>query len=183
MHRHADRPRLVRQRSCDGLANPPRRVGRELEPASPVELLDRPDEPERPLLDQVEKREALVSVVLGDRDDEPEVRLDHPLLCLHVAALDPLRKLDLLGRREQLVAARLAEEELQRVGRGDCDGCEGWRGLRLRGLGDGLVEHVDAALIELARERVQLERIELVGLDDLREIRCLHRARVLGGIE
>ena len=56
-------------------------------------------------------------VALGDRDDEPEVRVDHPLLRLEVAALDPLRQLDLLGRGQQRIAADLVEEELEAVGR------------------------------------------------------------------
>src|ERR671928_61201 len=89
VHRHPDRPRLVRERARDGLTDPPRRVGRELVAPAPVELLDRPDQPQRPLLDQVEERQALVAVVLRDRDDEAEVGLDHPLLRLLVAALDP----------------------------------------------------------------------------------------------
>ena len=39
------------------------------------------------------------------------------LLRLHVAALDPLRELDLLGGGQELVATGLAEEERRRVGR------------------------------------------------------------------
>src|SRR3954451_13590548 len=70
----ADRPRLVGQGARDRLADPPGRVGRELEALAVVELLGRADEAERPLLDQVEERQALVAVVLGDRDDEAQVR-------------------------------------------------------------------------------------------------------------
>ena len=55
---HADRPRLVGERPRDGLADPPRRVGRELEPLAVVELLRRAHEPDRALLDQVEERAA-----------------------------------------------------------------------------------------------------------------------------
>ena len=97
---HADRARLVGERPGDRLADPPGRIGRELEPSAPVELLDGADQPERALLDEVEEGQALVAVVLRDRDDEAEVRLDHPLLRLHVAALDPLRELDLLRGRQ-----------------------------------------------------------------------------------
>ena len=114
---HPDRPGLVRESARDGLADPPGRVGRELVAAAPVELLDGADQPERPFLDQVEERQALVAVVLRDRDDEAEVRLDHPLLRLGIAALDALRQLDLLRRRQERVAAGLAQEELERVGR------------------------------------------------------------------
>src|ERR1700739_3119993 len=50
--RDADRPRFVCERTGDRLAYPPGRVGGELEPAAIVELLGRPYETERPLLDQ-----------------------------------------------------------------------------------------------------------------------------------
>ena len=43
--------------SLNRLTDPPRRVRRELEPAAPVELLDRADEPDDPFLDQVEQRD------------------------------------------------------------------------------------------------------------------------------
>src|SRR5215211_1973053 len=50
----ADGPPLVRDRACDRLADPPRRVGRELVAAPVVELLDGADEAQRALLDEVE---------------------------------------------------------------------------------------------------------------------------------
>ena len=55
VHRHPDRPGLVRECTCDRLADPPGGVRGELEAAPPVELLDRTDQPERSLLDQVEE--------------------------------------------------------------------------------------------------------------------------------
>ena len=122
VHRHADRPRVVRDRSLHGLADPPRRVRRELEPAAPVELLDGTVEAERSLLDQVEEGDAEAAVALRDRDHEPEVRLDHAALGDEVAALDHLRELDLLGGVQQLVAADVGEEELQAVGGAAGDG-------------------------------------------------------------
>ena len=97
--RDADRPRLVGERAGDRLADPPGRVGRELEAPAVVELLRRADQAQGPLLDQVEEGQALVAVVLGDRDDQAQVRLDHLLLGVEVTALDPLRELDLLLRR------------------------------------------------------------------------------------
>src|SRR6059058_5968298 len=45
--RDADGARLVGQRPRDRLADPPRRVGRELEALAVVELLGRPHEPDR----------------------------------------------------------------------------------------------------------------------------------------
>ena len=61
--------------------------------------------------------QALVAVVLGDRDDEPQVGLDHLLLGGEVAALDPLGELDLFGRGQQPHLADVLEEQLQGVGR------------------------------------------------------------------
>ena len=114
---HPDRAPLVGERAGDRLADPPRRVRRELVALAPVELLGGADEADRPLLDQIEERQPLVAVALRDRDDEAEVRLDHLLLRAVVAALDPLRELDLLGGGQQLDLADVLEEELQRVGR------------------------------------------------------------------
>ena len=88
VHRHADRARVVRDGALHRLADPPGRVGGELEAAAPVELLDRAVQAQRPLLDQVEERHAQAAVALCDRDDEPEIRLDHPALRGRVAALD-----------------------------------------------------------------------------------------------
>ena len=104
---HADRARLVGERTRDRLADPPGRVGRELVAPPPVELLDGADQAERSFLDQVEERQALVSVVLRDRDDEAQVRLDHVGLRAHVAALDALGELDLLRLRSAARAGRL----------------------------------------------------------------------------
>ena len=56
------------------------------------------------------------AVVLGDRDHEAQVRVDHPLLGVEVAALDALRELDLLVGGEQAVPADLVQEQLQGVG-------------------------------------------------------------------
>src|SRR5437764_3921898 len=102
MDGNADRPRVVRNGALDRLADPPRRVGRKLVAAAPVELLDRAVQPERPLLDQVEERHAEAAVTLGDGDNQAEVRLDHATLRALVAALDRLRENDLFVRGQQL---------------------------------------------------------------------------------
>src|SRR5690242_9549370 len=173
VHRDADGPRLVGERASDRLADPPGRVGRELEPLAVVELLRGTDKAERALLDQVEEGQALVPVVLGDRDDQAEVRLDHLLLRVEVAALDPLGELDLLRRREQPDLADVLEEELQGIG----------RHVRLQverllaaattlavgplGLRGGLLSRVevldqlDAVLLEVAVEVLDVRLVEL----------------------
>ena len=99
VHGDPDRARLVGDRARDRLADPPGRVGRELVAAAVVELLDRADQAQRALLDQVEERQAAAEVALGDRDDQAQVGLDHLLLGAHVAALDALGERDLLARR------------------------------------------------------------------------------------
>ena len=117
VHGDADRPGLVRQRAGDGLADPPGGIGGELEALPVVELLRGADQAERALLDQVQERQPLVAVVLGDGDDESQVRLHHLLLGVQVSALDPLGQVDLLLGGEQPDLADVLEEQLQGVGR------------------------------------------------------------------
>src|SRR6266516_2444632 len=130
VHRDPDRPRLVRDRPGDGLAYPPSRVGRELVALAVVELLDRPDQAERALLNQIEEAEAAAEIRLRDRDDEAKVRLDHLRLRGHVAALDPLRQVDLLVGGQQGHRADFAQIEPQRV-EGRLDGEVELRRLRV----------------------------------------------------
>ena len=183
MDGHADRPRLVGERAGDRLADPPGRVGRELVAAAPVELLDGADQAERALLDQVEERQALVAVVLGDRDDEAQVRLDHLLLRLHVAALDLLGELDLLRRGQQRVPAGLAQEELQRVG-----GRLERRRRPEAGEGRGLALARPRAARSPAprtsgRRRRPRAASSACGSSDLEQLGRAHGARQLGGLE
>ena len=114
--RQADRPALVGERPRDRLADPPGRIGRELVAELVVELLDRPDQAEVPLLDQVEQRDAGLRVVARDRHHEPEVRLDQLSLCGLVALVLAARELALLLRREQAPVADLADVELEGIG-------------------------------------------------------------------
>ena len=175
VHGHADRPRLVRQRARDRLPDPPRGVGRELESLAVVELLRGADEPDRPLLDQIQEGQALIAVALGDRDDEPEVRLHHLLLRPVVAALDPLGQLDLLRGGQQVDAADVLEEELQGVGR---------HFLRLELLGNGIVlllpgrDHLDLQLVEGLVEVVDLARVEVELVERERDLVRCQRARL-----
>src|SRR5438445_633743 len=78
----ADRARLVGDRACDRLADPPGGIGRELVPAAVLELIDRLHQTDIAFLDQVEELQAAVGVWLGDRDDEAQVRLHHLFLGL-----------------------------------------------------------------------------------------------------
>src|SRR5215213_6009773 len=99
----ADSARVIRHRALHRLADPPGRVRRELEAPAPVELLDRPVQAKRALLNEVEKWNAEPSITLCNGDDQAQVRLDHPPLGGRVSALDRLRERDLLGGGQQLV--------------------------------------------------------------------------------
>src|SRR4051794_31197911 len=112
----ADRAGLVGERTGDRLTDPPRRVGRELEALAVVELLRRANETERPLLDQVQERQALVAVVLRDGDDEPQVGLDHLLLGVQIPAFDAAGEVDLFLSREQPDLADVLQEQLKGIG-------------------------------------------------------------------
>jgi hypothetical protein len=77
--RDADGPRLVRHGTRDRLPDPPGGVGGELVTLGVVELLDRADQAEIALLDQVQEQHAAAHVPFGDRHHEPQVRLDEAL--------------------------------------------------------------------------------------------------------
>jgi hypothetical protein len=67
-----DRLGLIAHRPVDGLPDPPDGIGGELGAAAPVELLARPDQPERSFLDEFEEWDPRTLVVLGDRDDQAD---------------------------------------------------------------------------------------------------------------
>ncbi len=140
VHGQADGAALVGDGARHRLADPPRRVGRELEALRPVELLDRPDQPEVAFLDQVEQRQARARVHLRDRDDETQVALDEVLLRPLVAGVLAPRELVLLLARQQRAVADLAHVGAQQV---DVLGAAGFELLRCVGVElvlDGLVE-------------------------------------------
>src|SRR5664280_2889181 len=143
--RDTDGARLVGHGTGDGLLDPPRRVRGELVALGVVELLDRTDEAQVALLDEVQKEHAAAGVALRERDDESEVGLEEvvlrttpvdgdPLVVLDVRRLDrarvveplvgeqpgfdPLRELDLLLRVEERDLADLLEVVLDGIGRG-----------------------------------------------------------------
>ena len=152
VNRQPDRPALVREAALDRLADPEGRVGGELVALAPVELLRGADQAEDALLDEVEQRQLVALVALGQRDHQPQVGVDHALLRLEVAALDPLGELDLLLRRQERVPADVAQEELERVAGHDRQLVDG---VARAGLGRAaaVVRHLDAALLQPVRER------------------------------
>ena len=78
----ADGARLVGDGAGDGLTDPPRRVGGELVALGVVELLDRLDETQIALLNEVKEEHSAPDVALGDGDDQTQVRLGELLLGL-----------------------------------------------------------------------------------------------------
>src|SRR5258708_15219061 len=109
--RDADRARLVRNRAGDRLADPPRRVRRELVAAAILELVDRLHQADVAFLNEVEELQAPVRVLLRDRHDEAQVRFDElllRLLGLIFAAQDHVeRPLQFVGRLLEAVGHRL----------------------------------------------------------------------------
>ena len=102
MHRQPDRAGRVGEPALDRLADPPHRVGGELVALGVVELLDRPDQAQVAFLHHVEQRQPAVAVLLGHRDHQPEVGLQH--VGLGAAAV--------LGHQLQLPAVVLGQVRL-----------------------------------------------------------------------
>ena len=91
VHRQADGPTGVGDAPGDGLADPPRGVGRELEALAPVELLDGVDQAEVALLDQVQEGQSRRLVLLGDRHHQAQVGRHEGLLGRASAAITIVR--------------------------------------------------------------------------------------------
>ena len=115
MGRDSHQTRPVGNRPLHCLADPPGGVGRKLEAPSVVELLDRPHQPQVPLLDQVQKRQASALVPLGHRHHQPEVALRHAPSSRRRARLDLLGQLDFVGSGQQPEAADLPKVRPKRV--------------------------------------------------------------------
>ena len=176
--------RIVRAWSAsalrDRLADPPGRVGRELEAAPVVELLDGADEPQVALLDEVEERHASAHVPARDRHDQAQVRLGELALGLHVAPLDTLGQRDLFFGGEQRYLADLLEVHAHGiVGRGlhrEVELGGGFRlGARLAVGGRAVTfDHVDAEV----GERV-VDLLDLFG----RELHVAQRVGDVGALQ
>src|SRR2546428_242828 len=113
--RDADRTSLVGQGPGDRLPDPPRRVRAELVSLSPVELFDRADETQIPLLNKVQEEHPAAYIFLGDADDQAQVGLDEAALRFLVALLHALGQVDLLLGGEERDLPDLLEVHPDRV--------------------------------------------------------------------
>src|SRR5215471_11113179 len=105
MNWNAYRPRPVRDRARDGLPDPPSRVGAQLVSAAVLKLFDAANETEIALLDEVEKLQTTIAVLLGNGDDQAKV-------CFHELSLglgrDLLPRLNSRIRGEKITQPRLS---------------------------------------------------------------------------
>ena len=100
---------LVGNGPGDRLADPPCGVRGKLEAPTIVELVDRPHQPDVPLLDEVQERQPAVRVLLGHRHDQPQIGLGQllpRLVGLHRASRDCfLEPTELVGGFTHFLAA------------------------------------------------------------------------------
>src|SRR5258707_11229420 len=85
MHRNMNGTRMFSYSSTDSLPNPPCRIRAEAETPSWVELLNRPNQAQVALLNQIKQRDALIIVTFGDAHHEAQVGFYKMLLRLHVS--------------------------------------------------------------------------------------------------
>ena len=101
--------------SLEGLADPPGGVGGKLVALGPVELLDRSDQADRALLDEVQEVHTGALVALGPVDDEAQVRLDHLPLGRLVTLGDAPAQVELLGRPGNCPGTDLLEVQARQI--------------------------------------------------------------------
>ena len=111
--RDADRLGGVDQGPLDRLLDPIAGVGREAGADGRVEALDRPQQAQVPLLDQVLQAQALAGVAAGDVHHQPQVGADHAVAGLDVAVADGDGQFVLVVGREQRGLVDLAEVGFQ----------------------------------------------------------------------
>ena len=97
MHGQADCPTGVGDASGDGLTDPPGGIRGELKALSPVELFDGVHQAQVALLDEIQQRQPGGLILLGNRDDQPQVRLDEGALGV-LATLQVALELTAAGR-------------------------------------------------------------------------------------
>jgi len=68
--RHANRTTLVRNRSGNRLANPPRRIGREFIATFVLKFINGTHQPRIALLNKIQETQPAVAVLFGNRNDQ-----------------------------------------------------------------------------------------------------------------
>ena len=99
VHRDADGASLIRNGAGDGLTDPPGGVGGEAEATVAVKLLGGLDQADVALLDQVQERQVVADMLLGDGDHQTQVGLAQAAAGVQAVAAD----------LEQLLAALLRQ--------------------------------------------------------------------------
>ncbi|AEW75283.1 hypothetical protein EcWSU1_03855 [Enterobacter ludwigii] len=80
MHRNTDGARLIRDRAGDSLTDPPGSIGGELITTTVFKLINRFHQTDVAFLNQIQELQATVGVLLGDRDNQTQVRFNHLFL-------------------------------------------------------------------------------------------------------
>jgi hypothetical protein len=89
---------LLRERFHDPLSNPPDRVGDELEPTLLIESFCRSHESHVSGTDQLRQRQTPPLILLGDGDDEAQVRLNETIPRFLVTPTNAACKISFLWR-------------------------------------------------------------------------------------
>ena len=167
MHGDADGSGLIGNGAGDGLPDPPRRIGGELEALGVVKLLHSLDEAQVALLNQVKEEHTAPDIALGDGDDQTQVGLGQLLfgrLRLRATLEHLLGDLDFLVGGQQRNLADLLEVHAHRVVDAHALG-HGEIKIRLSGLlrdGGGLLrDDVHALGFEHLKHRVNRIRVNI----------------------
>ena len=171
MDRDADGSRLVGDGAGDSLTDPPRRVGGELVALGVVELLDRLDETQIALLNEVKEEHSAPDVALGDGDDQTQVRLGELLLGALAALALGIERLALLVGDLLAALLDLLETLLGCVAGGHGRGQLDLLVRRQQGnLADLLEVHAHGVVdVKAVDERVRVDELLLLDLVDLLE--------------
>jgi hypothetical protein len=87
---------LVGQRALDRLFDPPRGISAQLRLFRWIETLDCLGQSDVSLGNQIKQRQTQIGVIVGDGDNEPQIRIDHSLARDCIAFLNFPCELDLL---------------------------------------------------------------------------------------
>ncbi len=119
MDRYPDSSGLISQSSGHGLTNPPGRICTQLISFCIIKLLDTLDQAKVSLLNQIQEAHASSGVALGDADNQTQVGLNEPVLCMFVAVSLFLGQFQLFISSEKRDCTNLFQVHADRVFRAD----------------------------------------------------------------